>query len=302
MKRKRLPLIAASLAALVLIGVFWLYTGPDLQPDSIIPDEEPPLGSPAQAYDSGYGITWNHALVGDSTVFIGTYEGNPSARLIVAGNTDPNETVRPGMNRQDAEAVLGPPLSMYNRTRISALNGPGKSFYQSGNDLMILYFDTMNTQQVVFVVQITGDIAANTRFFTSPDLDPFSVEDTEAMALDLMNAVRVAYGKAPLSNDSQLTAVARAHSRSMVEENYFSHDSPDGQTMKTRLNAAGLTYRNSGEALCAGTWTPMDAIMAWMNSPAHRSILLGDYSSAGIGVAAGDSAYGIYYTLNVIKN
>lgn len=305
MRINRLQLMALSSCAVVLTAIFWTATLPDHNQLQVIPDEQAPLGSPQSAaseYDSGYGVLWVPSPDQSPGVFIGYSDGQPVAKLTTLGSRDSEETVSPGMNRQDAEKILGEPLTTFNRTRIASLSGSGKAFYNLGNDLVILYFDNVADDQVVFVLRINNELAVRSRFFTSSELEPFTVEGMESMTIALMNAVRAQYQKSEVQPDPQLTLVARGHSNAMAEQNFFSHDTPSGQTMKDRLKAAGIKSRGAGEALTAGTWTPMDAIMAWMNSPPHREILLGDYDTGGVGVAVGNSGYGIYYTLNVIRN
>lgn len=303
MRRTYYPLIALCIAAVMVIAVFWMVSRPEQAPVSIIPDEETPLGVPELAsseYESGYGITWSYAP-DDPSRLIGYTKGIPTAELTLPGHTAANEALAPGMSREDAEQVLGPPITQYNRTHIAGLNTPSKSYYRDGDGLLIVYYDNLDQDRIVFMAQFSNELAVGTRFFTSPQQEPVSIADTEAMAMDLVNGVRLANGKAPLQTNPLLTAAARGHSTAMVAGNFFSHTDLSGKTMKDRLKATGLTYRNAGEALCAGTWTPMDAVMAWVNSPPHRDILLGDFTDGGIGVASGNTTYGIYYTLNVTR-
>ncbi|MHC0552615.1 CAP domain-containing protein [Salinicoccus sp. CNSTN-B1] len=51
----------------------------------------------------------------------------------------------------------------------------------------------------------------------------------------------------PLSWDEAASKAALGHSRDMVEKNYFNHDSPDGVTLKDRLESADVSYRMAGK-------------------------------------------------------
>ena len=304
MGKRMLFMVAGTAALLILAGVF-LYTGEDNAPVSLIADEEMPLGIPsigASEYESGYGITWSYDPAVDPTLLVGYQGDQPIGKITVLGSGGSDGDLTRGMTRSDAERILGSPISSINGTRSAYAGTAGKSFYRDGDDTLILYYDIVDQDRIVFVARISNELAKSSRFLTSSDIGAYSVENTENMAADLLNAVRSGYGKTSLVKSPQLATLSRHHSQSMVDGNYFSHDNPAGLGPKERIKAAGIKYRSYGEALSAGTWTPMDAIINWMNSPPHRSIILGDYTAVGVGIADGDSAYGIYYTLNVIRN
>jgi uncharacterized protein YkwD len=111
----------------------------------------------------------------------------------------------------------------------------------------------------------------------------------------LVNAERAARDVAPLKRDADLAQAARGHSQDMAQNQYFSHDSPDGSGLSDRLKAAG--YGDPGDGWRAGEdlgWgtgdraTPNALVDAWMASDHHRRILLSaTYKEIGVGVAAG---------------
>lgn len=296
------------MAGLIIVIVLAILIQPNLNTDendySMIVEEEVPLGAPpaiVKVYNSGYDVLWSQDPSVDATVYTGTINDVSTAKITMLGNTS-DTPVLVGLTREEAEKIVGMPLSTYNNVRISALSSSSKAYYSLNQDLLILYFDTQSPGKVLFAVKINNSLASKTRFLTSISIDPAALPDTETMTMDLLNAVRIAYGKTPLTIDDKVVAISRAHSLSMATNNYFSHDNLQGQGPKERIKAAKIKYRNYGEALTAGTWTPMDAITTWMNSPAHRDIILGDFTSGGVGIATGASTYGIYFTLNVIKN
>lgn len=304
MSRKPLLLIAGASALLIVAGLL-LNTGQETPQYANIPSEETPLGAPdlqPAEYDAGYGITWRYTPAADSSVFIGYSDNQQVAKLTVLSGGGSDDAFTPGMTRTDAERILGSPVSSINGARISFTGTSNKGFYSAGSDTLILYYDGLDNDKILFIVRISNDLAEKTRFFTSPDIEPYSAESAESMTIALLNAVRSGGGKSTLTENPALAAVARQHSQSMIDGNYFSHDNPAGQGPKERIKAAGIKYRSYGEALTAGTWTPMDAVLAWMNSSAHRDIILGDYSSVGVGIASGSADYGIYYTLDILRN
>ncbi|MFN8006421.1 MAG: CAP domain-containing protein [Terriglobia bacterium] len=88
--------------------------------------------------------------------------------------------------------------------------------------------------------------------------------------------------------NENLAAVARAHSRQMVEEHFFSHVSPEGKTPSMRITAAGIHWRAFGENLALNQ-TIADAQAALMNEPRfqnnHRANILNPvFTEIGIGI------------------
>ena len=95
----------------------------------------------------------------------------------------------------------------------------------------------------------------------------------------------------PLRWNEKLAAVARAHSRDMIEQRYFDHVDPEGGTLAVRINAAGIPWRAIGENIALNGTVP-GAEAAFMNEPRfqhnHRgNILNAKYTDVGIGIVQG---------------
>jgi uncharacterized protein YkwD len=107
----------------------------------------------------------------------------------------------------------------------------------------------------------------------------------------LVNLERRAHDLRPVRPVRQLNGAARRHSRAMVRESFFAHAAPDGAQLEDRLRRARYLPRQAGENIGWGTdslATPRAIVDAWLDSPGHRSILLGrDWREIGVGVAAG---------------
>ena len=99
--------------------------------------------------------------------------------------------------------------------------------------------------------------------------------------LVLANAERAKVGVSPLTMDYRLldTAMLRASEIAVLWN--WQHYRPDGSYFTTAFPAEA-TSRN--EILARGPRTPSGVIDTWMNSPAHREILLSNsYRSVGVG-------------------
>jgi uncharacterized protein YkwD len=125
----------------------------------------------------------------------------------------------------------------------------------------------------------------------------------ERELLASVNAERVKGGLAPVRPQADLICVARAHSRSMAQRSFFSHDSSSGASFGRRLLSYGYVRQgycgwSVGENIAsarAGTVaaTPEGVVLLWMQSAAHRRVIFsGAFRDAGIGVRrAGGTRY-----------
>jgi len=113
----------------------------------------------------------------------------------------------------------------------------------------------------------------------------------EKRVLVLHNRARKERGLRPLCIDPGLTRAARSHSREMIEEDYFSHSSYDGESVGERLKRFGYDQSVRGENLAGGTGIngePDSTFQRWMNSPGHRAIVLDSrFRPVGVGTSTG---------------
>lgn len=120
-----------------------------------------------------------------------------------------------------------------------------------------------------------------------------SVASFESEVVRLVNAERSMAGLAPLTQDWQLSRVARYKSQDMKDLGYFSHTSPTYGSPFEMMKSFGITYRTAGENIAKGYSTPEAVVKAWMNSPGHRAnILNSSYTHLGVGYVA----QGSYWT------
>jgi len=149
-----------------------------------------------------------------------------------------------------------------------------------------------------------------------------SVPDLEKRIHVLINRERAAHGLTPLAWDTDLSGIARGHSKDMARRGYFSHDSPEGRDFSFRYRKQGYTCAlQAGDNIHAGAenialmslyrsittingvayydWNSAEQIAAstvqgWMNSPGHRKNILTPYwLNQGIGafISPDDKVY-----------
>lgn len=112
------------------------------------------------------------------------------------------------------------------------------------------------------------------------------VSEEEAELLRLINQQRVQNGLPELVFDAELQKVAKAKAQDLVDQNYFSHNSPTYGSPFDMMKSFGITYKAAGENI-AGNPSLEGAVTAWMNSEGHRANILSNaYNYTGIGIVS----------------
>ncbi|QIN80259.1 hypothetical protein GBA65_18995 [Rubrobacter marinus] len=137
-----------------------------------------------------------------------------------------------------------------------------------------------------------------------------TLADSEKRSLDLHNQARASKGLSRFCVDPALQRAARAHSKEMIDRDYFSHNSYNGETMANRLKRYGYTPRSGrywtvGENIAfnslTGTASADKAHSQWMNSTGHRANILNkNFKQIGIGAFYGNykGSNGTMWTAN----
>lgn len=106
----------------------------------------------------------------------------------------------------------------------------------------------------------------------------------EKEVFDLINKQRTNNGLSALKVDSEVQRVARIKAQDMVDNNYFSHNSPTYGSPFDMLKSFKITYKTAGENI-AGNSSNSGAVTSWMNSSGHKAnILSSNFNYTGIGV------------------
>ena len=157
--------------------------------------------------------------------------------------------------------------------------------------------DTMWKLAVKYQVGTSEIIDANPQV-VDPDLiypgDVLTIPETDASVrayerevIRLVNLERAKYGLAALTEDWELSRVARYKSQDMHDNRYFAHNSPTYGTPFQMIRAFGLSYRAAGENIAMGYRTPAAVVAGWMASEGHRANILGSaYTKIGVGYVA----------------
>lgn len=102
------------------------------------------------------------------------------------------------------------------------------------------------------------------------------------------NEARIGAGLKTLNYSEILSDAARRKAANMLEENYWSHNSPSGKSPWVWFTDAGYKYTFAGENLAKDFGDTSRMMEAWMNSPTHRdNIVNGKYQEIGVAVVPG---------------
>ncbi len=104
-----------------------------------------------------------------------------------------------------------------------------------------------------------------------------------AEVVELVNEERAKAGLSELRVETDLQFAATARAVELIQEP--SHTRPDGSDCFTILSEYGISYGTAGENIAFGFPDPEMVMTGWMNSPGHRSNILGSgFDAIGVGV------------------
>ena len=151
----------------------------------------------------------------------------------------------------------------------------------------------MVSSKYVKLIYPTGGASDNTQN-SDENQNTSALTEDEQEVFNLINEKRKENGLSPLVMDDELQNVARVKAQDMVDNNYFSHNSPTYGTPFEMIKSFGITYKAAGENI-AGNSSNTGAVNAWMNSEGHRAnILSNNYNYTGIAVVK-SPVYGKVY-------
>lgn len=145
--------------------------------------------------------------------------------------------------------------------------------------------DQIGAVSTKYVKKIKANAGTTTSSpFTNTTSDNTTASADEKELLRLINAERTKKGLSELKFNEELLKVARDKAKDLVDNNYFSHNSPTYGSPFDMMKSYGITYKTAGENI-AGNSTLQGAVTAWMNSEGHRANILSNaYNYTGIGI------------------
>lgn len=147
-----------------------------------------------------------------------------------------------------------------------------------GSNFLIYYLVFLLVLKlVVFVVLVHFP---NTSFFA---------DISHSRLIRLTNEERGLIGVTSLRENQLLNQAAYLKAQDMMDQSYFSHQSPSGITPWYWFEKVGYDYKVAGENLGIGFIDSEEIYLAWDNSPSHKANLVNPkYEDIGIAVLKGD--------------
>lgn len=142
---------------------------------------------------------------------------------------------------------------------------------------------------------------------TEPDIQtvPNTTSDLKTLeteVIKLVNDERTKAGRPSVTENNELSSIARLKSEDFIKNNYFSHNSPTYGTPFDMMRQFGINFTAAAENIASGQKTAEEVMETWMNSSGHRAnVLNSTYNQIGVGVAR-DSNGNLYWTQMFIKS
>lgn len=146
------------------------------------------------------------------------------------------------------------------------------------------YVGAVSKKYIKAIYPTTSDSGSNQNSQNNQASTTMSSDEKEVF--NLINKQRTNNGLKALTMDIGAQKVARVKAQDMVDNNYFSHNSPTYGSPFDMLKSFKVSYKTAGENI-AGNSTNSGAVNAWMNSSGHKAnILNSSFNYTGIGVVS----------------
>ena len=126
----------------------------------------------------------------------------------------------------------------------------------------------------------------------------YTYNDTELKIVTLVNNYRQSIGLNTLEVINHISYKSQEHNIYMIENNVVNHDyfQQRSNNLIQVLEAATV-----GENIAYNYQTAESAMSAWLNSPAHKANIEGNYTHLGISVTVDETTGKKYYTNMFMK-
>lgn len=167
-----------------------------------------------------------------------------------------------------------------------------------------------NVNSALTAITTDDSYSIRANFLEGSSIPPginYTEAEVEELIIVLVNDERQQFDLCTLSEDSLLTSLAREHSISMVENNFFGHERYPGERPLSYNQLPG-TIRGENLAkmptrqYIPGPYLSLQevcewAVSGWMDSPGHKAnILEPRYTETGVGVSFSDGWDYLYIT------
>jgi len=141
------------------------------------------------------------------------------------------------------------------------------------------------------LLALVASLAGQARAADARPVAVVRVQALDQAILIRLNETRAEHGLRPLVLSRALDDAAASHSRSMLQNGFFAHESSDGSAFSVRIKRfyrpAGYASWSTGENLIyrTGQLNADTAVKTWLASPEHRRNML-DPAWREVGIAS----------------
>ena len=157
-----------------------------------------------------------------------------------------------------------------------------------------LYKTLLALTLVFTMVSCSSDEAeSNNNSASKKVVTTYSYNETETKLISLINNYRQSKGLNALEIVNHISYISEEHNIYMIDHNSVNHDyfQDRADNLSDLLNAEDV-----GENIAYNYNTPESALSAWLNSPAHKENLEGNYTHMGLSVTVNTETGKKYYT------
>lgn len=212
--------------------------------------------------------------------------------------------IKIGSTRDAVKAKYGAPVQSitknnmrYRQNYTDKYNQETSGTYLINNQYVTFFYDAPKNYKVRSVTWVNAATEmSKPGFFATQSAELRN--GFEGLMVELINQARVAEGLNALTYTPKYNAVARKHSTSMADNNYFAHVDLNNSRGGDRMKKGGVSYDWWGENLAYGQFSAIYAHEALMNSLGHReNILRKEFTHIFVGVDF-NSKNQPYFTMN----
>jgi PKD repeat protein len=139
------------------------------------------------------------------------------------------------------------------------------------------------------------EVALDETFVMQPLELPTNLTQSEKLFI-YINEARRQFELPPLNMIPTLNSAAQRHTNDMAEYGFTSHTGSDGSYPVERFIWHQYNAGYAGEATAWGFEHPYQAVEFWVNSPAHRRIILNEFATdVGVGYTVNYAAPNVWY-------
>ncbi|MEL1241137.1 CAP domain-containing protein [Flavobacterium flavipallidum] len=124
-------------------------------------------------------------------------------------------------------------------------------------------------------------------------VENYTYTNNELETLKLINDYRVSVGLKPLEIINHISFKSEEHDFYMIDNKVVSHD---GFSDRANNIMKVLGAKTVGENIAYNYNSPQTAVNAWLNSPAHKENIVGNYTHFGIAIREDATTGKKYYT------